>query len=365
MQAGKQTGIGYFTAGVEFYRDRVDSSGYDRSSAGVLTEYLRGQVADDATYDLWGLYLQDEITAGPLDVIPGIRFSRASVESDRVNMGGSYLPVPDSIDEDYQAVTGSLRLLYRVTENWNAIAGWGMGFRAPSLDDSTAFTFVASGSMDLPATDLDPEKTHTFDLGLRARYPAWEASAFVFYTVLDDFITRRPYGDVDSDGNMDYTKQNFSGGYVYGVEMAALYRLTDEIMFFGDLGYAKGEVDQFLDTAGTLKSEQPLSKMGPGMIHLGARYAPKEAGVWVEGLFTAARHQQHLSVSDSTDTQRIPTKHGTPGYAVCTLRGGYEINEHVTATAAVENIADRDYRQHGSGVNEPGTNFILGMDVRF
>jgi hemoglobin/transferrin/lactoferrin receptor protein len=361
LQAGKQTAIGYFTAGGEFYRDRVNSSGYDRSAAGVLTEYARGSVADDATYDLWGIFLQDEFSVGGLDVIPGIRFSRASVTSDKVDPGPGDTVIPDSIDEDYQAVTGSLRLLYRVTENWNVIAGWGMGFRAPSLDDSTAINFVLSGSLDLPAEDLDPEVTHTFDLGLRARYRDWEAGVFVFTTILDDFIQRAPAGDVNGDGVTDFTKMNSSEGYVYGVEAAALYRLTAEISLFGDLGYAKGEVDQLVGADWSL---QPLSKVGPGTIHLGARYEPKDTGVWVEGLFTAADHQKHLSVSDTADTQRIPVG-GTPGYTAYTLRGGYRVNEHFTATVAVENITDRDYRQHGSGVNEPGTNLILATEIRF
>lgn len=364
FQAGKQTPVGYFTAGMEFYRDRVDTSGYDRSAGGVLTVYERGNWADDATYDLWGVYLQDEFRVGDLEVIGGIRFSRADVKTDGVDPGPGDTVIPDSLDERYQAVTGSLRLLYRVTENWNAIAGWGMGFRAPSLDDTTAINFVLSGSLDLPAEDLDPEKTHTFELGVRARYPVWEASAFVFYTILDDFIQRVPMGDYNGDGITDFTKRNFSEGYVYGVEGAILFRLTEEIRFFGDLGYAKGEVDQFLDAAGTVKSEQPLAKVGPGTIHLGVRYEPKDTGVWVEGLFTATRHQHHLSVSDGADTQRIPPG-GTPGYAVFTLRGGWKVNEQVTVTAAVENLADRDYRQHGSGVNEPGTNAVLGLDVRF
>ncbi len=190
-----------------------------------------------------------------------------------------------------------------------------------------------------------------------------EAGAFVFSTILDDFIRRVPFGDYNGDGTTDFVKRNFSEGYIYGVEVAALYRLTEEITLFGDLGYAKGEVEQLV---GGEKDLQPLSKVGPGIVHLGVRYRPKETKVWVEALFTAARHQRHLSVSDGTDTQRIPVGHGgTPGYQVYTLRGGYEVDERVRVTAAVENITDKDYRQHGSGVNEPGTNFILGLDVRF
>jgi len=34
-------------------------------------------------------------------------------------------------------------------------------------------------------------------------------------------------------------------------------------------------------------------------------------------------------------------------------------------TMAVENIANRDYRYHGSGTNEPGTNFIATFDIDF
>jgi hemoglobin/transferrin/lactoferrin receptor protein len=33
--------------------------------------------------------------------------------------------------------------------------------------------------------------------------------------------------------------------------------------------------------------------------------------------------------------------------------------------AAVENITDKDYRVHGSGVNEPGTNAVLGLHLTF
>jgi hemoglobin/transferrin/lactoferrin receptor protein len=37
----------------------------------------------------------------------------------------------------------------------------------------------------------------------------------------------------------------------------------------------------------------------------------------------------------------------------------------MTVIAAVENLTDEDYRIHGSGLNEPGRNFIIGADLRF
>jgi hemoglobin/transferrin/lactoferrin receptor protein len=316
-----------------------------------------------------GIYLQDEFSVGPLEVIPGIRFSRAEVEADEVDPDLSDAVVFESLDDSYQGVTGSVRLVHHLHENWNLIAGWGMGFRAPSLDDSTAIKLVMSGALDVPAEGLDPERTHTFDLGFRARYPAWEVSAFGFYTRLQDFIIRVPAGDVLGDPAVDFTKDNVSDGWIYGFEVSAVYRFTEEVSFLGAWGYAKGRSDQIL--AGGVEKERPLGKMQPWTMVLGARYEPKESGFWIEGLATIVDRQSHLSAAEdgtsgvTPDSQRIPLKHGTPGYTVYTLRGGYRVHEHLSTSVAVENITDKDYRHHGSGVNEPGTNFIASLDVRF
>ncbi len=354
LQAGKNTGIGYFTGGFEFYHDRVNSSGYDILVNGTLQPWTRGEVADDATYNLLGIYLQDEITLGKFDLTGGIRYSYASVDAGIVDPNPAGSAIVDSLSDRYQALTGSLRGLYHLDENWNLIAGWGMGFRAPTLNDSTAVNLVLSGSLDLPSEGLDPEKSHTFDLGVRARYPKWEAQAFVFYTLLQDLIRRVPSGT-------NNTKANFADGWVYGFELGGLYRLTEEISFRADLAYVRGMGDALV---GSVTEFRPLDKINPATLHIGARYEPKDSKVWVEGLVTLVARQDSLSPSDQSDTQRIPPG-GTPGYVTLALRGGWRIQENVSVTASVENIGNADYRIHGSGQNEPGTNFILGVDVRF
>jgi hemoglobin/transferrin/lactoferrin receptor protein len=364
LQAGKQTEYGYFTLGVDAYFDRVSSSGYNVNlGTGVRTNLNRGVVADEAEYLQWGVYLQDEFSIGALDVTPGIRFSAIDAEADEVDpvVGGS--AAPDTFSDDWQAVTGSLRLLYHVDERWNVIAGWGMGFRAPNFDDTTAVAVAGSGSIDFGGPDVDPERSHTFDLGVRADYGRWGVSAFGFYTVLDEFLARVAVGDVDGDGVTDFARENVGEGWVYGYEVAVFFKATDEVTFFADWGYAKGKVDQ-VDAAGNDLGEQPLSKVPPSMIHVGARYEPAGSRAWVEGLVTAADEQDHLSQSDKGDLQRIPPG-GTPGYTVYTLRGGYRVNSNLTLTASAENISGKDYRIHGSGQNEPGANVILGMDLRF
>jgi hemoglobin/transferrin/lactoferrin receptor protein len=48
---------------------------------------------------------------------------------------------------------------------------------------------------------------------------------------------------------------------------------------------------------------------------------------------------------------------------VASLHSGWKINDHLDLTLGLENLTDEDYRNHGSGQNEPGLNGILGVRV--
>ena len=365
IKAGKQTGLGYFTVGGDAYRDNVRSESHDQNR-----EFDRGIVAGDATVQTFGAFVQDEFSIGDLDVTAGIRIASATVDAEDVDPAVvdddpatlDNPSIPNSIDESYSAVIGSVRLLYHVTQNWNAIAGWGRGFRAPTLHDSTAIDFVLSGGqIQVPAEDLDPEYIDTFDLGVRTKYDDLEISAFVFYSRLSEFLAKVDTVDVDGDGTTDQKVDNFSDGWVKGAEVLARYHVTDEVSVSFGFGYAKGKADHPSDG-----DEEPLPKVGPARAHLGVRFVPEESGVWVEAVVTAADEQSHLDLGakGGGDAQRQPVN-GTPGYAILTLRGGVAVTENLTLTAAIENVTNKDYRIHGSGQNEPGTNAILGVDFGF
>jgi outer membrane receptor protein involved in Fe transport len=64
------------------------------------------------------------------------------------------------------------------------------------------------------------------------------------------------------------------------------------------------------------------------------------------------------------DVERIPPG-GTPGYVIGTVRGGYDLGNGLSLTAALENFTDEAYRVHGSGINGPERNFIFGAEWTF
>jgi hemoglobin/transferrin/lactoferrin receptor protein len=168
-------------------------------------------------------------------------------------------------------------------------------------------------------------------------------------------------GDGTGDGRTDFVKRNLAEGEVKGLELEGGVDVTREVSLFTDAAWALGDVQTIVNGR---RAMRPLSKVNPAMLHLGARWKPEGSAFWLEGLVTSARVQDRLSPSDETDLQRIPYG-GTPGYTIYTLRLGYRFSEAFRASLALENITDKDYRAHGSGQNEAGTNAVIGVEARY
>jgi len=358
-RVGKETDLGLFTFGVEYTGDRAESDGFDRTAVGVRTDFERGEIAGRADVDLAGVFLQDEVTVAPdVDLTLGVRYTWERIDARDVDPSGLGGPNLEDFTETYSAAVGSARLLYHASSDVKLIAGVSQGFRAPNLDDTTAVRLVLSGQTDFPNPDLDPERSINFEAGTRVRWGGFQGQLFGFYTVLDDFVARVPAPSISPAA---FTKENFSSGWVKGVEASASYAFDADWSARVDATWSIGDLDALV---GTETGERPISKMNPATAHLTVRWRKEGKGPWVEAAFMAVRHQDRLSPTDETDNQRIPPG-GTPGFTIVTLRGGVPLCENASATLAVENVADRDYRYHGSGTNEPGTNFIFGLDVRF
>jgi len=128
--------------------------------------------------------------------------------------------------------------------------------------------------------------------------------------------------------------------------------------------WQEGEVELYPTSAPVLVTE-PVSRLMPWTGTLALRWEASRSGRWwVEFLGMAAARQSRLSSADKADSERIPPG-GTPGYDVYTVRAGWQPTDRIGLSMAVENLADRDYRVHGSGINEPGRNVWLTAEVRF
>ena len=356
------TPVGVLTYGVEYYRDNVDSWSRTYNPDGsVKSVGIQGPVADDATYDLVGLYVQDEIAiAERLDAILGVRYTYAKADADKVedpDTGGVI-----GIEDDWETVVGSARLVYHVDEHWNTWCGVSQGFRAPNLSDLTRLDTARTNEIETPSPGLEPEKFVAFECGIKAQYPRTRFELAYFYTDIRDMIVRYPTGDI-VDGDYEVQKANAGDGYVHGIEARIDHRVTDTVLLFAGTSWVWGEVTTY-PMSDQIEATEPLDRLPPITGLLGARWEHPSRRVWAETVVRMAGKADHLSTRDEGDTQRIPPG-GTPGSGVWDIRAGVRVTDGLHITAACENILDRDYRVHGSGLNEPGRNFILSGDWTF
>jgi outer membrane receptor protein involved in Fe transport len=55
----------------------------------------------------------------------------------------------------------------------------------------------------------------------------------------------------------------------------------------------------------------------------------------------------------------------TPGFVTFNLRGGYQVSEQTDLIFVLENLLDKNYRIHGSGVDAAGFNLQVSYRIRF
>jgi hemoglobin/transferrin/lactoferrin receptor protein len=355
------TSLGRMSYGVEFYHDRVDSF-LNKLGAQTAADDIQGPIADDATYDLLGVFLQDQIELSERwNAVVGARVQYAAVDADSVRDPVTDAPI--ALDDDWATVVGSVRLTYEAADDTNVFGGISQGFRAPNLSDLTRFDSARSNEFEIASPGLDPEFTVSYEVGVKIENERAATQASFFYTDIQDAITRVPTGGTNADGDFEIMKANVGDGFVAGVELGSAYELDEEWTLFGNATWMEGKAETYATSAPVI-SEEYLDRLMPLTTQLGLRWENESRTLWSEGLVIHAEKADKLSTRDKADTERIPPG-GTPAYTVLDLRGGWQATEDITWTVGFENITNADYRIHGSGQNRPGANLIVGLRVSF
>jgi hemoglobin/transferrin/lactoferrin receptor protein len=350
------------TYGVDANGDRMTSRRDDVSLTTGNTQIAKGVLADGARYRSAAVYLQDEIDVSPrLRLNFGTRYSSFhphAVVSDPITG-------PLLIDSDQQALTASARALFRLTSALDVIGGVGQGFRAPNIDDLTILGRTGS-RFEIPNPALKPENSLNLEAGVRGRSVVATGSGTYFLADIDGLIQRASstfhgltFSDIDGDGVRDasepliFQRQNAGRARIHGVELDARLRPADHWTVSG----------MVVRTVGTEQiTGDPLRRIPPtyGRAVLGWSSG---GSIWVDGYTVFASRQTRLAPGDLTDI-RIPAG-GTPGFLTLNARGGLKVNHALEMTLGLENITNRTYRTHGSGVDAPGTNVVFGIDWVF
>lgn len=363
LHLSSPTPIGRLDYGIDAYHDDVDSFSRTFAANGnPAGSGIQGGIGDDARYELFGAFLQDTIPLGDaFDAILGGRFTWAEVDADRVedpSAPGTAFAAGDS----WTSLDGSARLLWKPAEELRLFAGAAQAFHAPNVNDLTRAGTVLSGEVEIPAGRLDPEDFLCFEAGVKTAFDRIEAGVTYWYTILDGLIIRQPTGAM-SGGSLVVVKTNGGDGHVQGVDLGVRWEFADQWEVRAGFAWTDGQIEGFPTSAPVSRTE-PLTRLQPVQALVSVRWETADGVFWVRPSVRLVDRQDRLSSSDRRDTQRIPPG-GSPGYTIWSLDAGVRLGEGSSAFLSVENLGDKNYRVHGSGVQEPGLNIVVGVDVTF
>ncbi len=360
----EQTSIGTWSFGIDYTQEGVNSDFIEFNTDGSVREVRpRGPVADRSRYDLFGLHVEDQFpVSDSVDLKVGGRYTYAHVDAKDVDPDPSAAVVFGPIHESWSNVVGSVHAVWNVDPKSSIFGGISQAFRAPNLSDLTRFDAARSGEAEIPAAGLDPEEFLTLELGSRIDLDPVTLEGSVWHTFIDGLIVRFPTGAVNADGDDIVTKENSGSGDATGADIGVRVHINEEVDARAAFTWVEGVVEQTVSPG--IIADEPLSRLPPARGTLRLRYRPQGAPLELECGVTIASRQDRLSASDEADTERIPSG-GTPGYVVYDACLAWRPTERLRLFLELGNIFNKDYRLHGSGQNELGTNVAIGAELRF
>ena len=348
-QFEKTLGAHYLTYGFERYDDEVSSS---RRRVNIATGVLSARPSrypDGSTMVSSGIFIADDwILSDQLDVSAGLRYSRIEIELPPViNAIGVKL--------DPNKVTGNLGFNFALAEGLRLVGNYGRAFRAPNVFDLGTFGTRPGNRFNIPNADLKPETVDSVDIGLKLQQGPWLGELIAFKSRYQDKITSVETGARTASGQIIVQSQNATRLDLHGIEAGVKF-ITEGPWS----AYASATLTRGTEKLGI--AEYDADRIPPLFGKIGADYRLTEAWTLSAYSFFAAR-QDRLSPRDLTDPRINPA--GTAGYATTNIAATWNVRDQLDLRLSAENLADRKYREHGTGLDEAGRSFGVGIDWRF
>jgi len=381
--------------GGEFYLDILQSHTVRTDALGNETVNTDiGRFIDGSQFWDASLYLQDEITLHDrVELTLGGRATLYQTNADLSIRTEDF----EEFNEFDSSLTGSAGVVVGLTDSLNLVGNIGTAFRAPSLNDTTAIEVTNEG-VTAPSPDLDPETSWTVEGGLKVRHSHFRGTLTLFHSRVNGLVARRTVQEAYEDGEIPQFHQDLINEYegidvlvfdnvdeaqFQGVELAGFIPIDSAWSIYGNAALLRGEVllingvepDPEKPWEARTRREPPLNGI------VGVQWEPVKTNYWITLFVRAAAEQRRLNRSDIRDPRiqgstRDPAEvefggngaavdAGTPGWWTFNVRTGIKLQEYTRLTLAFENLFDRRYRVHGSGVNSPGFNTSISLDYRF
>ena len=360
-----------FSAGLDGGRDLTGGNNvrrrsyYDAAGGPVGATGLKTSASVPlGRFDNSAGYVQGEFFLTPrwaLDT--GGRLTHYRYRTDYTLMQPGFYFQPKRLDDD--ALSGSLGLVYNPIADLHLTANVANGYREPNAQD-LFFSGPGSVGFVIGNPDLKPERSISYDLGLRWGPPTLAISGNVFYSTFKDLINALPAeAPPEAQGQSTYRYTNITTATMWGGEAEAEWRFRPQWMARAGMSSTVGDITNraaILEIYGVGADRVPLELVPPFRGQASLRWNESARRFWAEA-----------GTRCSWRTNRLPPV--TPGaeqlaefkkeWIVGDVSAGARLETGQRLVLGVRNFTDRRYRQALGSVVEPGATYYVSLSSDF
>ncbi len=264
---------------------------------------------------------------------------------------------------DNDALSGSLGLVYEPIQDFYLTANVANGYRQPNAQD-LFFDGPASVGTVLGNTDLKPEKSVSYDLGMRWGPGDVAFTGSVFYSTYKDLIDAVLIA-TDSQGNNTFQYFNIATARIYGGEAEAQWQFLDNWRARAAVSGAVGDItsrDGIMKLYGIDTDKAALPSVPPFGGNFGLRWTDSSRRFWVEPSARFSWRYNRLPLAPPGLEEFVVAK---KEWIAGDLFAGMAIPTGQRLVLGVRNIADTNYTPALSSLPEPGISFVGSLSTSF
>lgn len=344
INAAKKLGAVSLITGFDIQTDEVRSSRTEENISTLTSAAVSPRFPDGSGVSEFAVFVNGNWQATERQLLSG-----------GLRLSDVHIDVPASTENgaatiDVQRLSGDLGWIVALTERWQVSANAGFGFRAPNIFDIGTLGSRPGNRFNIPNTNLTEERVQQLDVGVRRHGDRGRFELSLYSLNFDDRITSVSTGATTTTGRDVVQSVNATESSIHGFEAGIDYDLSRRVHIRAVLNYTRGQQRIASSSRESADRIPPLS----GLVNI--RFE-RNASWTYEAQLTVAGVQDRLSERDRRDVRINPA--GTTGWAVLGAQVRWAPNDLWTLLFAADNLLDKSYRVHGSGLDAPGRNFSV------
>ncbi|MDD5391286.1 MAG: TonB-dependent receptor [Gallionellaceae bacterium] len=312
---------------------------------------VRNDAFADARIDALGVYLQDDMCFGDLNLLAGLRRDTVKGSAASMNNGA----VITGLDREDSAISGSLGAIYRVTPLLRPYANLSRAFRAGEMRERYESSPRGDGYYYLGNPQIKPEIATQFEIGLKGASDTFSYTLSAYRNQVTDYITGQPSGGFISGLPVKATV-NLGRVTLTGLEAQGRWQVARGHWLTAGYSRVRGENDDL---------NEPLFQMPADELSLGWEGAVAQ-GWAADATLRLVNRQDRVATVFA-----LGSENATPGFATADLGVTWRYAKDQTLRIALKNLADKAYHEHlaegvsGQEIQAPGRSLALAWKGKF